>query len=55
MIDNRRYIGYLVGCRGMSAAVSFEIDLGGLRSWFGIGVAGNFAGHLEQPVRRTTS
>jgi hypothetical protein len=25
-----------------------EIDLEALRSWFGIGVAGNFAGHLEQ-------
>jgi len=29
-------------------AASFEIDLPRLRSWFGIGVAGNFAGHLEQ-------
>jgi hypothetical protein len=27
---------------------TFEIDLPTLRSWFGIGVAGNFAGHLEQ-------
>lgn len=26
----------------------YEIDLRRLRSWFGIGVAGNFAGHLEQ-------
>lgn len=25
-----------------------ELELGALRSWFGIGVAGNFAGHLEQ-------
>lgn len=25
-----------------------RIDLGELRGWFGIGVAGNFAGHLEQ-------
>jgi hypothetical protein len=25
-----------------------EIELAELRSWFGIGVAGNFAGHLEQ-------
>ncbi len=32
----------------MRAAVSHEIDLSELRSWFGIGVAGNFAGHLEQ-------
>jgi hypothetical protein len=32
----------------MSAAASFEIDLDDARSWFGIGVAGNFAGHLEQ-------
>jgi uncharacterized protein DUF5718 len=31
----------------MSAA-SFETNLNELRSWFGIGVAGNFAGHLEQ-------
>lgn len=31
-----------------SGAASFEIDLPRLRSWFGIGVAGNFAGHLEQ-------
>ena len=30
------------------SAASFEIDLPRLRSWFGIGVAGNFAGHLEQ-------
>ncbi len=29
-------------------AASYEIDLPRLRSWFGIGVAGNFAGHLEQ-------
>jgi len=29
-------------------AAAFEIDLPRLRSWFGIGVAGNFAGHLEQ-------
>jgi hypothetical protein len=29
-------------------AASFEIDLSQLRSWFGVGVAGNFAGHLEQ-------
>ena len=28
--------------------MAFEIDLPRLRSWFGIGVAGNFAGHLEQ-------
>ncbi|HEU0019598.1 MAG TPA: DUF5718 family protein [Thermoleophilaceae bacterium] len=26
----------------------FETDLAQMRSWFGIGVAGNFAGHLEQ-------
>lgn len=32
----------------MSVAASFEIDLDQLRSWFGVGVAGNFAGHLEQ-------
>lgn len=25
-----------------------DIDLNELRSWFGLGVAGNFAGHLEQ-------
>jgi hypothetical protein len=30
------------------AATSFEVELPRLRSWFGIGVAGNFAGHLEQ-------
>lgn len=29
-------------------AAAHEIDLPRLRSWFGIGVAGNFAGHLEQ-------
>jgi uncharacterized protein DUF5718 len=29
-------------------AARFEIDLNELRSWFGIGIAGNFAGHLEQ-------
>jgi hypothetical protein len=32
----------------MGDAASFEIELSQLRSWFGIGVAGNFAGHLEQ-------
>jgi hypothetical protein len=32
----------------MGAAASLGIDLARLRSWFGIGVAGNFAGHLEQ-------
>jgi hypothetical protein len=32
----------------MLDAANLEIDLGELRSWFGIGVAGNFAGHLEQ-------
>lgn len=32
----------------MPVAASFEVDLAQLRSWFGIGVAGNFAGHLEQ-------
>jgi hypothetical protein len=32
----------------MSDAASFETDLAEMRSWFGIGVAGNFAGHLEQ-------
>jgi hypothetical protein len=26
----------------------FDIELDELRSWFGFGVAGNFAGHLEQ-------
>ena len=25
-----------------------DLDLDELRSWFGFGVAGNFAGHLEQ-------
>jgi hypothetical protein len=25
-----------------------EIDLDEVRNWFGFGVAGNFAGHLEQ-------
>lgn len=25
-----------------------DIDLGEVRNWFGFGVAGNFAGHLEQ-------
>lgn len=25
-----------------------EIELGDMKSWFGMGVAGNFAGHLEQ-------
>ena len=25
-----------------------ELDLDELRGWFGFGVAGNFAGHLEQ-------
>ena len=25
-----------------------ELDLDDLRGWFGFGVAGNFAGHLEQ-------
>ena len=32
----------------MPVAARLEIDLAELRSWFGIGVAGNFAGHLEQ-------
>jgi hypothetical protein len=32
----------------MPVAASFETDLARMRSWFGIGVAGNFAGHLEQ-------
>lgn len=32
----------------MHGAASFETDLTQLRSWFGLGVAGNFAGHLEQ-------
>ncbi|HYI80845.1 MAG TPA: DUF5718 family protein [Thermoleophilaceae bacterium] len=32
----------------MPDAASLEIDLGELPSWFGMGVAGNFAGHLEQ-------
>lgn len=32
----------------MPTTTSFEIDLAEVRSWFGIGVAGNFAGHLEQ-------
>jgi hypothetical protein len=31
-----------------STAGSFLVELSALRSWFGIGVAGNFAGHLEQ-------
>jgi len=31
-----------------SSAETYEVDLQRLRSWFGIGVAGNFAGHLEQ-------
>ncbi|CPZ21233.1 Uncharacterised protein [Mycobacteroides abscessus] len=26
----------------------FEVELNELRTWFGFGVAGNFAGHLEQ-------
>ncbi len=30
------------------STATFEIELPALRSWFGIGVAGNFAGHLEQ-------
>ena len=25
-----------------------DLDIAELRSWFGFGVAGNFAGHLEQ-------
>lgn len=29
-------------------ASGFEVDSSLLRSWFGVGVAGNFAGHLEQ-------
>ena len=32
----------------MSELTSIDLDLGELRSWFGFGVAGNFAGHLEQ-------
>ncbi len=32
----------------MPVAARLDIDLAELRSWFGIGVAGNFAGHLEQ-------
>ena len=32
----------------LSSAETYEVDLQRLRSWFGIGVAGNFAGHLEQ-------
>lgn len=32
----------------MPAVASFETDLIQMRSWFGIGVAGNIAGHLEQ-------
>lgn len=32
----------------MAPAPSFVADLAAMRSWFGIGVAGNFAGHLEQ-------
>ena len=35
-----------VGVVGMS--VTTELDDDELRSWFGFGVAGNFAGHLEQ-------
>jgi hypothetical protein len=31
-----------------SGAAAFEVELPRLRSWFGVGVAGNFAGHLEQ-------
>ncbi|HEX3239189.1 MAG TPA: DUF5718 family protein [Solirubrobacterales bacterium] len=31
-----------------ASAPGFELDLTLLRSWFGVGVAGNFAGHLEQ-------
>jgi hypothetical protein len=29
-------------------APGFEVDTSLLRSWFGVGVAGNFAGHLDQ-------
>src|SRR5690349_9718226 len=32
----------------MSCRAELEIDLDELRAWFGLGVAGNFAGHLEQ-------
>lgn len=32
----------------MASPNTFDIDLPQLHSWFGIGVAGNFAGHLEQ-------
>jgi len=32
----------------MRGAGTHEIDLAELQSWFGVGVAGNFAGHLEQ-------
>jgi hypothetical protein len=32
----------------VSGTASFETDLAQLQSWFGLGVAGNFAGHLEQ-------
>jgi hypothetical protein len=32
----------------LSRHAHFETDLAEMRSWFGIGVAGNFAGHLEQ-------
>jgi hypothetical protein len=32
----------------MRGAADLEIDLAHQRSWFGLGVAGNFAGHLEQ-------
>lgn len=32
----------------MPGPAHFDVDLAELRSWFGFGVAGNFAGHLEQ-------
>ena len=32
----------------MTELAMFELDEAELRTWFGFGVAGNFAGHLEQ-------
>ena len=38
-----------IRCQPMpSTPATIETDLAELRSWFGVGVAGNFAGHLEQ-------
>ncbi len=37
-----------IGCAAMPTGSHTDVALTELRSWFGVGVAGNFAGHLEQ-------